>query len=546
MPRLGGARAAVSPLCLAVLAACAPATSVPVAAPVIAPAPQGALVQARLRDRLAGGDGALVAFYEARDFLPTWVGDSGLSLAAAELIGVAAAAADGLDPRAYALDSTRALAAGARDTDGLAGAEVMLTRLWLAYGGDLARGQVMPERLDTMWSPSAAAADPLGALSAAVAETPGTPVMGIAAGLDALRPPHAGYARLRHALGRYREIADGGGWDSIAPGGLLTRGTRSPRVAALRRRLAASGDLDTAAAAGAAADAFDGALEEAVRRFQSRHGLPVDGRVGPATRSALNVPVAARVRQLVLNLERWRWLPRALGARYVMVNSAGFTLEAMEGDSVVVRTRAIAGRPEWPTPLASGTLTHVVLNPAWHVPRDITRLEVLPAVRGDSTFLAREGMRVYAAADSLPVDPDTVDWAAVPDTAVPYRFVQDPGPRNPLGRVKLVFANRFGVALHDTPDPALFQPAARAFSHGCVRVEGATDLAAYALRGTRGWTRDSILRRLDLRRERWIALAEPMAVHLVYWTAWVARDGRVEFRDDIYGWDRKLEQAISR
>jgi len=515
----------------ALIAACAGAGGPPRSPAVMRP-PEPVAV--RLRARLAHAGPPLAPFYEARRYQPVWSDDRGVSAGAREfLAAIEAAADDGLDPTVYELNAARSLADSASDADGLARIDLVLTRLWLAYGGDLVGGRVEPDRVDSMWSPAAATLDLAAALEAAGGGGP-----------DELRPPHAGYARLRQALGRYREMSALGGWDSIAPGEPLVRGARGPRIVALRRRLAASGDLDTVGVA--AATSFDGTLESAVRRFQARHGLPADGRVGPLTLNGLNVPVETRVRQIELNLERWRWLPRSLGTRYVMVNSAGFALEAVEGDSVVVRARAIAGRPEWPTPLVSGTLTHVVLNPAWHVPRDITRREVLPAVRRDSGYLAREGIRVYTVADSRPVDPDTVDWAAVADTAPPYRFVQDPRPRNPLGRVKLAFANRFGVALHDTPDPALFRLTARAFSHGCVRIEGATDLTVYALRGTRGWSRDSILSRMAVLRERWITLAEPMPVHLVYWTAWVTRDGHVEFRDDVYGWDRTLETAISR
>ncbi|HEX9611728.1 MAG TPA: L,D-transpeptidase family protein [Gemmatimonadales bacterium] len=248
--------------------------------------------------------------------------------------------------------------------------------------------------------------------------------------------------------------------------------------------------------------------------------------------------VAARI---ALNLERWRWLPRDLGRRHVMVNFAAFDATAVDDGVEALRTRVVAGRRDWPTPIASGQLTVVVANPRWNVPREIAVREILPLIRADSAFLDREGMVAYRGTQRI--DPRTVAWAVLSDTAFPYHLVQAPGPRNPLGRVKLVFANPFNVALHDTPARALFAQAERAASHGCVRVERAVDFAMWALDAP---GRDSLLLALTAPEERAIAPGRggPVMVHLVYWTVSVAEAGALQLRDDLYGWDARLARAL--
>jgi murein L,D-transpeptidase YcbB/YkuD len=291
-------------------------------------------------------------------------------------------------------------------------------------------------------------------------------------------------------MSRYRDVAEHGDWP-----------------APLGARLAAEG-YDTSAG-----------ISMALRRFQELHGLEPDGIVGPATRSQLSISAAVRARQIALNLERWRWLPRSLGTRYILVNSAAFSLELVEGDTVGFTARAVVGRPDWPTPIASSRATGIVFRPIWTVPRAIAEQEILPLIQRDSGYVARHGFHVLA--DS--------------------QLVQEPGPANPLGGMKLVFWTRFGVFIHDTPSRPVFSERWRAFSHGCVRVEGAAALAAQLLPG---WSADSIRGAMAHGRERLVSLPQPIPVHLVYWTARVADDGLVAFAGDLYGWDDALAQAL--
>jgi len=306
-----------------------------------------------------------------------------------------------------------------------------------------------------------------------------------------------------------------------------------------------SGDLEEDAEGGGD-DFFDRGLELAVRRFQKRHGLTDDGVVGPATLEALNVPVAERLRQIELNLERWRWLPEDLGRRYILVNIADFELEVVEDGRRVLAMRVVTGKKMRLTPVFSGRMTYLVLNPYWHIPHKIAVKDVLPRIKRDPGYLVRQGIRVFESWDDLApeIPPETIDWPAVTKHNFAFKLRQDPGPSNALGRVKLMFPNRFAVYLHDTPSRYMFRKNQRDFSSGCIRVEKPIDLAAYVLDGDRKWTREKILSAIASGESRIAWLPEPIPVHVLYWTAWVDEEGTVQFRRDVYGRDRSLDEAL--
>jgi murein L,D-transpeptidase YcbB/YkuD len=486
----------------------------------------------RLKARLAGAPPALRQWYARRGYRPAWVGAGGV-LPRADTLAAAirAAAREGLDPASYALPALPA----SPDPDRLADFDLGLTRAALAYAGHVANGRAAPALVHGLWSAAGARRlDPGAWLAAALdGDTLG-------AALAGLPPPHRGYAALRDALARYRALAMRGGWPRVA-GPAPGPGERGPAVALLRARLAAEGDLDPERSAG---DTFDAAVRQAVERFQRRHGLDPDGRVGPATRAALNVPVAARIRQLELNLERWRWLPRRLGERYVLANTAAFTLEAVENGHAALRLRTVVGRPDWPTPIVSARITGLLFSPAWAIPRSIAVREILPVVRRDPGYLAREGIRVLLDSGRTVLDPAAVDWSQVSDSAFAFELRQDPGPANPLGGLKVVFPNRFDVYIHDTPAQALFGERVRTFSHGCIRAERAAELAVFLLGDAVRWTHDSVVAAMTAGRERSLPVPVPVPVHVGYWTAWVDDAGAVNFRDDVYGWDRLLGAVL--
>ncbi len=249
--------------------------------------------------------------------------------------------------------------------------------------------------------------------------------------------------------------------------------------------------------------------------------------------------------RIVANLERWRWLPRGLGPRYIMVNTPAFTVELTDSGHAAFAARVIVGRPDWPTPITTAAVTQVVFNPAWYIPRAIALAEVIPAQIRDSSYLRRTGIRVLPSRAGREIDPKTVEWRKITERNYAYRLVQDPGPTNPLGAVRLSAVNAFGVALHDTPQRNLFAEPSRAFSHGCVRVERALELASLMLRDVPRWTPDRVAAVLHTGQERAAGLPEAVPVVFAYWTAWMDAEGTLQLADDVYGWDGRLASALA-
>jgi murein L,D-transpeptidase YcbB/YkuD len=356
---------------------------------------------------------------------------------------------------------------------------------------------------------------------------------------------HPGYVRLRDTLAFYRSIQERGGWPGVPVGPMMSRGATGERITALKHRLIVSGDLPISQRGDGAI--FDEALEEAVRRFQRRHGLDVDGVVGPATLEALNVSVNERIRQIKKNMERWRWVPHDLGIRIIAVNIAGFWLQALEKNRPILEMRVVAGKRYTRTPVFRARMTHAVFRPYWNVPSSIARKEMLPLIKRDPGYLEKNRLRVFRGWDpeNGEIDPKNIDWSQLAPHHFPYRLRQDPGPMNALGRVKFVFPNRFNVYLHDTPERELFARTVRGFSHGCIRVEKPVELAQFVLRDDPRWTRERILLAMEEGSANQIVrLHEPITVHIEYWTAWVDEDGTAQFRKDIYEWDELLEEEL--
>ncbi|HXV91241.1 MAG TPA: L,D-transpeptidase family protein [Gemmatimonadales bacterium] len=486
----------------------------------------------RVRAALSRAGPTVRAFYAARDHAPAWTGGGPAAPAARELAAaLQVLERDGLEPRRYGTARIDRLLSIGADSSGVL--DVALTTAFVTAGRHLALGRVQPETVDSMWRGAARGVDVTAALRrAAEQQRP-------AAELAALAPPHPGYHALRAALARYRGAVAVGGWPRVGSGPVLAVGDSGTRVRALRDRLVAEGDFGATRGAG-----FDSATVEAVRRFQRRHGLSDDGRVGPATVTALDVSAARRARQIVLNLERWRWVPREAGVAPIIVNSAAFTATRHAPGSEY-QCPAIVGRPDWPTPIVAGAVTGIVFAPAWRVPRAILVREVLPAAAGDPGYFARLGFHMVDSTGAS-IAGDSVGWEALADSTRRLTLVQDPGPLNPLGGVKIVFDNPFTVYVHGTPEQALFDAPVRTMSHGCVRVQGVLELARVLLADRPEWTADSIVRAAADTVERYVRVADGTVMVLGYWTAWVADDGAVQFRRDVYGWDAKLDRALGR
>jgi murein L,D-transpeptidase YcbB/YkuD len=469
-------------------------------------------------------------FYVANDYYPVWVDIKGpLPKALVLRDTLQNAAAEGLDPQTYRVDMLTNIWPS-RLPEKMAQLDLLLTDALLAYSVDVSYGRLDPQETDPLWHIARPRLDAMAMLHAIIANE------NIRAALQALPPSQPGYKRLRGALARYQVMQENGGWPPLAAGPLLEFGAYHREVTFLRHRLRIEGDLELRPVRDE--EFFDRAVEHAVERFQVRYGLKMDGIVGPATRAAMNVPVTEQIEKIKLNMERWRWLPRQLGQRYIMVNTAGFELAAFENQQPQFTMWVIIGTQERQTPVLSGMMHTVVFNPYWTVPATIAAEELVPKQRRNPKFLTKRGIRVYRNGTEL--DPRKLDWSKVDKDHLPYIFRQDPGPRNPLGRIKFLFSNQYQIYLHDTPRQTLFNHTTRAFSHGCVRVEDPLRLATFVLGGNSDWDQDKIkaLLAADDSIEMSVAVKEPVPIYLVYWTAWVAEDGGVFFRPDIYERDQ--------
>ena len=535
---------------------------------------QGLLESAALQLPPAEGE-RLRSFYVSRAYAPAWwqggrwsadAGTALQTLAGADRRGLVAA-----DYHPQRLSAALDAAAGG-DAATVATADLQLSAAVMAYLDDLINGRVDP--LSVGWKIDHHPY-PVEVLLGEALRTGRLDHWLAAAG-----PQTPAFRALLDLRARYRALEAAGPWPFLPEGPTLARGDEGEAVAILRRQLALLGDLpasplpmvgartklrgdmartDAAAqrphavpvAAGQAGpyDArteagparFDLALESAVKRFQRRHGLTVDGHVGAGTRAALNVGPRARLRQIEANLERLRWMPADLGERHVVVNIPAFELTAVTDGHVALRMPVVVGEPDWPTPVLSDEIVDFKFAPTWTVPASILRREMLPQIRRDPGYLERKGLRVLY--QGREVSPWEVDWSSV-SAGSGYVLRQEPGPRNALGQIRFSLTNPYDIYLHDTPTTSSFARANRAVSHGCIRVAQPEELALFLLDGNPAWDRARLRQAMNARGTHFHTLDRPVPVYLAYFTAWVDGDGVAQFRNDVYGRDAALIAAL--
>ncbi len=498
---------------------------------------------------LVCGIAELPSFYALREYRPAWQDAEGTFIPAADLLRhIERAGEDGLDPQAYHLEAIHRLLdldrlehqAGRRlDTALAVDLDFLLTDAFLLFASHLRAGRVNPETLHTEW---VVQMDPEVDIAQRLTRAIETGRIGET--LDEFAPPHAEYGALKKALAQHRVLATAGEWPQLPDKTTWDRGQTGEIADLLRARLTHSGDL-VPPSDGSATDA-DLELFEALRRFQARHGLEVDGRMGAQTLYALNVSLTERIRQIELNLERWRWLPHDLGARHIWVNVPQFALSVVEEGEVVMSMRVVVGRHYRRTPVFSSLMDHLVFNPDWNIPNRIAVQDVLPKAQKNPGHMRREKIRVFESWNrgAAELDPDEIDWSQVTAGTFRYRLMKDPGPHNDLGRVKFMFPNTFSVYLHDTPSKRLFERSMRGFSSGCIRIEKPLDLAVYLLGDSPEWSREAVTAAIDTGRLRTVRLKQKVPVHLVYMTAGVNANEGVEFWQDIYQRDAALDRAL--
>ncbi|SEH37705.1 L,D-transpeptidase family protein [Magnetospirillum fulvum] len=465
-------------------------------------------------------------FYRTRSYHLAWTGPRAASGSRLLEDLPAVATAEGLDRSPYAVPSSF-------PTD--IEADISHSRALLRLGRDIAIGRVDPDRAfggfggnnrngfdGTRFLRGLADGKTLAEQAAAV------------------QPPFVGYLRLKEGLERLQTIARAGGWPIIPEGAkLVPLEAVDDRLPVLRRRLIVSGDLDPALAEGTT---YDAPVVEAVKRFQRRHGLDPDGTIGARSLAALNVPVEVRLRQITANLERWRWMPHQLGRLHVSVNIPAASLDLVEDGAVAMTMRVVVGDTRHPTPSMDTSMSSVVLNPPWSVPSSIANNEILPKLRRDPNYLATSNLQIADYPEDSPeAAGDGIDWNAI-GKKFPYRLRQPPGPDNALGQLKFNLRNADDIYLHDTPNHRAFSRAYRALSHGCIRLEEPVALGEMLL-GSRWKSRLSENLNED-KKTRTLKLERNIPVYLIYFTAWVDPTGEINFRDDIYGHDRRLGQAL--
>lgn len=500
-------------------------------------------------ERAAGVWARVVEIYGEREHRPVWFGADGPTQRGRELaVELLQAGEHGLDPSDYAgerlamelaeLTRRKARRDEAAYHQRVARLDPALTHSFLMLTEHLGRGRLRPAEAGIHWESEPREIDLVKVYRAAAEE-------GATATLAAARPPHEQYGRLEQALAHYRKAIAAGGWPVVAAGETLEPGAEDPqRVAALRRRLAVEGYATGGPAEDALSPTYDETLADAVREYQRRRGLEPDGVVGGKTLDELNVPASERVRQIEANLERWRWMPKDLGSRYVLVNVPRFELHVVEDGDEVMRMRVVVGKELNATPMFSDRMQYVVFNPYWNIPASIAGEEVIPALWRNRSYLANNNMEVVRGWENGQVlgswvSPSLAAQAA--DEGSGIRIRQRPGPQNPLGQIKFLFPNEHAIYLHDTSAAHLFDQTVRLFSHGCIRVEKPVELASWAL----GQSQAEIRAKMQSgSQDDWESLPQEIPVHILYYTVAVDDDGKVLFFDDFYGIDEQVLGAL--
>ncbi|MCH7517785.1 MAG: L,D-transpeptidase family protein [Candidatus Dadabacteria bacterium] len=523
----------------------------------------------------------LPKLYEERNYVPLWIENGRPSSQAYEMIEIIRNSDnEALDPDYYNISEIESIlkrieqdrySGDSYEALDLAELELLLSNSFLTYTHDLHYGRVRAEQINLELFSGERPVN-LPKLLVTAIET--DQVQGT---LEGLLPKYPMYAKLRISLKEYREIAAKGGWQPVAYGDKFKKGARGQRVLALSKRLKVTGELDSSTPG---REVFDDSLDQAVRKYQQRNGLYVDGVVGESTIEALNVPVEERISQIELTMERWRLLPQYLGNRYILVNIANYHLYGVENNNDTINMRIVVGKPQWNTPMFSEEMTHLIINPYWNIPPSIFKDDIVPRIKEDSEYMSKlsidalglkapekivveeaEVVEVVENVEATEVtDGDNTGEQELSEVEIQnkkaqeeyiakvlsgkYRLRQNPGPGNPLGRIKFLFPNKHSIYLHDTPNRGFFKKAQRNFSHGCIRVEKPLELAEFVLSSNPSWTQDTIQSSINKMKTKTVHLDEAITVYILYFTTWVDNEGYVNFHKDIYGLDKTLYNAL--
>lgn len=472
---------------------------------------------------------ALSEFYEKRQFATGWTP----ALSKELLKALEHAENEGLNPLDYHYHKLQSFSEAPPSTPLMkAEFEMLQTDAYLLYASHLLCGKVNPETTDPQWHVSRREGDPVASLQNAMRDSK------LYGSINELIPSHNTYRMLRGTLALLRK-ANPGSWPTIQSASTIKKGTSDANIPAIRNRLILLGDLHSREVSKSAV--YDEALQKGIEGFQKRHGLDNDGNIGQKTLEALNLPIDQRIEQVMVNMERWRWLPQEFGDYYVTVNIASFELQVVKNHELLAAHKVMVGKPARQTPVMSSRLQYLVFNPTWTVPPGILNKDILPAVRKDVAYLSKKRLQVLDAKGNV-VDPSTIDWNS--NSVKAYTYRQPAGPDNALGAVKFIFANKFNVYIHDTPSKELFGQTERAFSSGCIRVERPLELAELLLESP-SWNSTKIREVIKGGVTQTVHLPKQPNVHLLYWTAWIDH-GILQFRKDIYERDKAVLEGLQK
>ena len=413
--------------------------------------------------------------------------------------------------------------------------EILLTNAYLSLASDYLNGKIDPEIIIEDYNHQDDNLEAQKLLKLLVDEEK------LAQILETQLPTSSNYTQLRDKLYLYRDSGKIKEWPQINTDETLALEAEGRAVAQLVENLSARAYLNLKSLDNR--DYFNQRVKRSVVRFQLDNGLNADGIVGRKTRKALNIPLEQRIKQIIVNMERWRWLPENLGSRYIYVNIADYNLKLYENNQLKMEMKTIVGQEQRSTPVFSDEIDYLVLNPYWYVPKSIAVKDKLPIIKEDYKYLQENNYSLfqYTGNNNLKeIDPAEVDWSEIDKDNFNYLLRQNPGDENALGRVKFMFPNRFSIYLHDTPSKYLFSETERGFSSGCIRIEKPVDLAEYLLKDQEKWDRQAIEAEMKKDKEKTVYLNNPIKIYLQYNTVWVDSLGNLNFREDIYGRDQKI------
>lgn len=475
------------------------------------------------------------AFYAERNYKPLWTGKSDRNRVRALLKAIGDSSSHGLPTVRYDAAGLKATLASARTSTEKANAELLATRTFLLLAQDMSSGVLEPRKIDREMAIAPPRRSHKQLLEAMAKSSP----KGF---LKSLAPKHPDYKRMQKEKQRLERVIGQGDWGGKVPIKTLRPGTSSKNVAAMRVRLTNQGygQLGTATE-------YDDNLVKVVKVFQQDHGLNSDGIAGPATLRAMNVSAKERLKQVLVNMERLRWMNFNRGKRHISVNLADFSVSLMDNGKQSFKSRVVIGAPSRDRRSAEfhDQMTHMVVNPTWHVPRSIAGKEYLPILRKDPGFLSRRNMRMINASGQS-VNPANVDLTQYSEKNFPYSIKQAPSKGNALGRVKFIFPNQFNIYLHDTPSKSLFNKDIRTFSHGCIRVQKPFEFAYKLLEKQKSDPKSAFHSWLNTGKEQYVNLEQPVPIYLGFHSTFFSQNGRVNYRADVYGRDKKVFNALAK